>query len=145
MSPPQRTAIETADPGAWWPSPADADREQLVRAFDAKAVAQVLVERRIDAGELSFGDVLGHGKFGEVRAATWRGDAVAVKKLYPRGMDAKGIDAVKRAAEIQLRLSTHAHVLQLLVRRPPTERGPHFAIAPSHRTFSTPPPFLCVD
>ena len=85
----------------------------MERAFRHQNVSAKLLAARIGSDELHKTETLGAGAFGEVRAALWRGQLVAVKRMHRHRITDRDVEEAKRSAEVQLSLEAHPNIALL--------------------------------
>ena len=91
------------------------ERAALETALGSPLLSQKILKARVDLADLRARDkALGHGAFGTVRAAEWRGKRVAVKQLHRNRINERDLHAFTRSAELELSIGAHENVVRLL-------------------------------
>jgi len=79
-------------------------------------IPAVILQARIDLGDLQLGHVIGQGEFGRVHLAVWHRalpQTVAAKVLERKHFSKPYLETVIRAAELELSLPAHEHTVRL--------------------------------
>ena len=91
------------------------EKAALETALGSPLLSDKILKARVDLADLRARDkALGHGAFGTVRAAEWRGARVAVKQLHRNRINERDLHAFTRSAELELSIGAHENVVRLL-------------------------------
>ena len=91
------------------------EKAALETALGSPLLSDKILKARVDLADLRARDkALGHGAFGTVRAAEWRGKRVAVKQLHRNRINERDLHAFARSAELELSIGAHENVVRLL-------------------------------
>ena len=91
------------------------EKAALETALGSPLLSDKILKARVDLADLRARDkALGHGAFGTVRAAEWRGERVAVKQLHRNRINERDLHAFTRSAELELSIGAHENVVRLL-------------------------------
>ncbi len=92
------------------------ERDLLRSALSEEELPPNFLRKRIDLADVQFfdGKSLGTGTFGHVCTAQWRDRRVAVKRMHRHRINEAELQFFKRSVEVELSLSRHPNVAQLL-------------------------------
>ena len=91
----------------------EAEIELLSESLGDAALSDGMRRAQIDPNDITIGEIIGSGAFGEVRAGAYHGTPVAIKTMHRAGITSGGLDLFKAECELCLSLR-HPNIVQLI-------------------------------